>query len=47
MKIIDDLAGAIYDILTWIVWGFSYLAAGSLIVGVPLYLIVFLFEWLS
>ncbi|MFK8793434.1 hypothetical protein [Planococcus plakortidis] len=47
MGIIDDLAGAIYDVLAWILWGFSYLAAGALIVGVPLYSIAFLFEWLG
>ncbi|WP_167399165.1 hypothetical protein [Planococcus maitriensis] len=47
MKFVDDLAGAIYDILIWILWGFSYLAAGALIVGAPLYLIAFLLEWLS
>lgn len=47
MKLIDDVAGAIYDVLRWSVWGFSYFAAGVVIVGTPLYLITFLFEWLS
>ncbi|WP_404466496.1 hypothetical protein [Planococcus rifietoensis] len=47
MNLIDDLAGAVYDVLSWIVWGFSYFAAGVVIVGIPLYLITFLFEWLS
>lgn len=47
MKFIDDLAGAIYDVLTWILWGICYFAAGALVVGIPLYLIAFLFDWLS
>lgn len=46
MKIIDDLAGAIYDVLSSVLWGLSYLAAGAIIVSVPLYLVSFLFEWL-
>jgi len=47
MKFIDDLAGAIRDVARWILWGFSYFVAGILLVGVPLYVIVFLFEWFT
>ncbi|QMT16230.1 hypothetical protein H1Q58_09585 [Planococcus maritimus] len=46
MKLIDDLAGAIYDVLSLMLWGFSYFAAGTILVGGPLYLVSFLFEWL-
>lgn len=47
MKFIDDLAGAIRDVARWVLWGFSYFVAGILLVGVPLYVIVFLFEWFT
>lgn len=47
MKFIDDLAGAIRDIARWIIWGISYFIAGTLIVGVPLYAIVFIFNWFT
>jgi len=40
---IDDFAGAIHDILYYL----SYLIAGLLIVGVPLYLLTILFGWIS
>lgn len=46
MKLIDDLAGAFYDVLHWILWGFSYFVAGVVIIGTPLYLLTFLLEWL-
>ncbi|MFC4712390.1 hypothetical protein [Planococcus dechangensis] len=47
MKFIDDLAGAIRDVARWILWVFSYFVAGILLVAVPLYVIVFLFEWFT
>ncbi|WP_176482014.1 hypothetical protein [Paucisalibacillus globulus] len=39
---VDDLAGAIYDFIKFIIKGFSYLLTGMLIVGIP----IFLFIWL-
>lgn len=47
MKFIDDLAAAIRDIVRWILWGISYFVAGILLVGVPLYVFVFIFEWFT
>ena len=41
---IDDLAGAIYDVLKFIIKSICYILAGMLIVGVPLYLIAFAFS---
>jgi hypothetical protein len=40
IKFIDDLAGSIYDILKFIITSISYFLAGMIIVGVPLYLVV-------
>ncbi|MDQ0216885.1 hypothetical protein J2S13_003383 [Oikeobacillus pervagus] len=46
LKFVDDLAGAIYDIFKFLITSLCYLLAGMLIVGVPLYLLAVLFEWL-
>ncbi|MFE8695997.1 hypothetical protein ACFYKT_06495 [Cytobacillus sp. FJAT-53684] len=43
-RFIDDLAGAIYDFFKFILSCISYLLAGMLLVGIPLYLIVFVFK---
>ena len=43
-KFIDDLAGAIFDILKFVLKSMSYFVAGMLIVGVPLYLIVLIID---
>ena len=43
LRFVDDLAGAIYDILKFIIRSISYLLAGAIIVAVPMYLIVWLF----
>ncbi|WP_336823649.1 hypothetical protein [Sporosarcina sp. USHLN248] len=40
MGFVDDLAGAIYDILKFFIWAISYLVAGAIIVAVPMYLTV-------
>lgn len=40
---VDDFAGAIHDILYYV----SYFIAGLLIVGIPLYLLTILFDWIS
>ncbi|WP_342601440.1 hypothetical protein MHB48_12235 [Psychrobacillus sp. FSL H8-0483] len=42
-RFIDDLAGAIQDILYY----FSYFFAGLIIIGLPLLVIVILFNWIS
>jgi hypothetical protein len=41
---IDDLAGAIYDCFKFIFKCICYIFAGMLIVGVPLYIITFVFR---
>lgn len=38
---VDDLAGAIYDVLQMLLKGFSYFLAGGLIVSAAMYLFVF------
>ena len=43
LRFVDDLAGAIYDILKFIIRSISYLLAGAIIVAAPMYLIVWLF----
>lgn len=43
-RIIDDLAGAIYDFFKFIFTSIWYLFSGMLIVGVALYLIVLAFK---
>ena len=43
-RLIDDLAGAIYDFFNFIFKCICYLLAGMLIVGIPLYLIALAFK---
>ncbi|GEN82593.1 hypothetical protein SLU01_09050 [Sporosarcina luteola] len=40
----DDLAGAVYDVFKFVFRCFCYVVAGMLIVGVPLYLVAFVFS---
>lgn len=47
LRFIDDLAGAIYDVLLMLLKGLSYVLAGMLIVGVPLYAITWIFVWIA
>lgn len=47
LRLIDYLAKLIYDVLSIPLYAFSYLITGTLLVGVPLYLIVLLFDWIS
>ena len=42
LRFIDDLAGAVFDILKLI----SYFIAGFILVALPLILIAKIFEWL-
>ncbi|MCZ8535721.1 hypothetical protein M9R32_00790 [Paenisporosarcina quisquiliarum] len=46
-KFIDDFAGAIFDIFKFVLKSLSYFIAGMLIVGVPLYLIVLVINFLK
>jgi hypothetical protein len=39
---VDDLAGAIYDFIKFIIKSLCYLFAGMLIVGVPMYVVAWL-----
>jgi hypothetical protein len=39
---VDDLAGAIYDFIKFIIKCFSYLLTGMLIVGIPMYLLIWI-----
>jgi len=41
---IDDFAGALYDIFKFVLKSMSYFVAGMILVGVPLYLIVLIFD---
>ena len=43
LRFVNDLAGAIYDIIKFILRAISYLLAGMIIVAVPMYLIVWIF----
>ncbi|MDZ5472960.1 hypothetical protein SM124_14675 [Bacillus sp. 31A1R] len=43
VRFVDDLAGAIYDIIKFIIQSVGYLLAGGIIVAIPMYLIVWLF----
>jgi len=47
VKLIDDLAGAIYDFLRFILRSISYILAGMIIVTVPMYVFVYFFEKLQ
>ncbi|MFL0507176.1 hypothetical protein ACH0B5_15660 [Ureibacillus sp. 179-F W5.1 NHS] len=46
LRFIEDLVGSIYDFFKFLLSSLSYLLAGMLIVGVFMYLFVFLFKWL-
>lgn len=43
VRLVEDLAGAVYDILKLIIRSISYLFAGMIIVAVPMYVIVWVF----
>lgn len=43
LRFVDDLAGAVYDILKFILKSICYLLAGMLIVGAPMYFIIWFF----
>lgn len=45
LKFIDDLAGAIYDLIKFIIKSIGYLLAGAIIVAIPMYLIVWIFRF--
>lgn len=47
LRFVDDLAGAIYDILKFVVRSVSYLLAGMVMVAVPIYLFVWIVELLQ
>ncbi|WP_166786765.1 hypothetical protein [Jeotgalibacillus salarius] len=47
LRFIDDLAGAISDVFKMIFTGLCYFIAGTLIVGVPLYAIAFIVNWIT
>ncbi len=47
MKFIDDLAGAIYDVLRFILRSVSYILTGMIIVAIPMYVFVYFFEKLQ
>ncbi|MCG7335076.1 hypothetical protein MHZ95_07280 [Sporosarcina sp. ACRSM] len=40
---VKDFAGAVYDVLKFMIWAVAYLFAGMIIVAVPLYLIAWIF----
>ena len=44
LRFVDDLAGAIYDVLAFILRSISYLIAGMIMVAVPIYLFVWIVE---
>ncbi|MBM7702942.1 hypothetical protein [Metabacillus iocasae] len=46
-RLLDDLAGAIYDFLKFILKSISYLLAGGLIVGALMYIVVFFFSFMN
>lgn len=47
LSLINDLTGAIYDAGKMLLGGFGYFLAGVLIVGAPLYLLAYAFEWIA
>ncbi|WP_186763796.1 hypothetical protein [Planomicrobium sp. CPCC 101079] len=47
LRFVDDLAGAIQDLLFGAVKAASYFIAGILLVGAPLWLLAKLLEWIS
>lgn len=40
MRVLDDLAGAVYDLAKFILESISYFFAGMIIVALPIYLLV-------
>ncbi|WP_262176659.1 hypothetical protein [Saccharococcus sp. Marseille-Q5394] len=42
LRFVDDFAGAIYDVIKFVIWSISYLLAGAIIVAVPMYLVVWI-----
>ena len=47
LRFVDDLAGAVYDIIKFILRSISYLLAGTVIVAVPMYLIFGYLDYFS
>ncbi|MFC4323244.1 MULTISPECIES: hypothetical protein [Bacillaceae] len=43
VRFVNDLAEAIYDLFKFIIRSLCYLVAGMIMVGVPMYMIVWLF----
>ncbi len=43
LRFVDDLAGAVYDFLKFILSSIGYLLAGMIIVAVPMYVIAWIF----
>ncbi|MED4015189.1 MULTISPECIES: hypothetical protein [Sutcliffiella] len=43
VKFVDDLAGAIYDVIKFIIKSIGYILAGGIIVAIPMYLVIWLF----
>ncbi|WP_185806845.1 hypothetical protein [Bacillus sp. HMF5848] len=43
VRFVDDLAGAVFDFIKFIIKSIGYLLAGGIIVAIPMYLIVWLF----
>jgi hypothetical protein len=43
LRFIDDLVGAISDVVKFIIRSISYLLAGMIIVAIPMYLVVWVF----
>lgn len=46
LRFVEDLAGSIYDFFKFLLTSLSYILAGMIIVGVLMFLFVFLFNWL-
>lgn len=47
MRFVDDLAGAIYDVFKFIIRSIIYFLAGTIIVAVPIYLLVWIIKMLQ
>jgi hypothetical protein len=43
VRFVHDLVGAIYDLFKFMIRSLCYLVAGMIMVGVPMYIIVWLF----
>lgn len=43
LRFVDDLAGALYDVIKFIIKSIGYILAGGIIVAIPMYLIVWVF----